>query len=199
MAPIPGNAEHLVCSAIADYWVAEVEPNIISNSCISAARLAHEVLRYFAIPHRTEVVSVIAFNDLAYEQYGEGIPTSAWPDEAWSVACLTPDYNTGSLPKPTTGFDGHMVLLTQHYCLDLTVSQFDRPSKNILTGGPLITPYHELRIAKGWRHQPLRAGHMIWREDHNPTYRSSPAWRHSSRAYIGECIRHIRALLAESA
>jgi hypothetical protein len=175
---------------LAHEWQEQVRPHVRVNACILAARLTHEVLDYFNIPHDLQPVRCTITNDIMWDcMVNAESPRFDFPPEAWSLG-------VGKGLGDGDGWSGHIVVITNNNYIDLSAEQFDRPRRDILSGGPLILPqqgfsYVDKPAVKMWHH-PLPKGHLIWAPEHNPSYKQAIDWRSNYKLVAGPIIRSIK-------
>lgn len=187
-----------VLKALCDAWAEVVAPKTQVPACILAAAVSREALKYFGLGPKTDVVPVAATatNEDGYEYVRAEVPAVAWPDEAWAVYA-------GSQSKdldPGRGWSGHMAVLVDGYYVDLTAAQFDRPAKEIETGGALLIHRSQFELVEfgggSYWHVPLVKGHYLWHpEPKNDRYRGTPDWTRNRRHFAGDVIRYMREVL----
>lgn len=189
-----------ILSGIRRGWDTHVRPYVKSNSCVLASRVAHEVLTYFGVAHEVLPTMAIAMNSLMKQHYMDSLHHSLWSPEAWSVAVGFP--NAVALRQDSRepqGFDGHLVVATSQFYLDLSASQFDRPERSIKTGGSLlfnhdtITRFQFPKEDFYWNYFPIDEGSFFFRLlSGNDSYKNSPDWRTNYKSFAGDIIRSIR-------
>jgi hypothetical protein len=102
--------------------------------------------------------------------------------------------------RDANGFDGHLVVVTESFYVDLTAYQFDRIAQGIETGGSLVAPRENItypfvlteRSENSWFHIALKQGHMLFLNNNNQAYKNSPDWRYHYKRQAGDIIRLIR-------
>jgi hypothetical protein len=182
--------EELILRRLVDQWVETVQPFTNVSACVLAARVGHEVLDYFGIPHTVQPVFCSAVNDKMWAQVLTGKPmTNSADDGSWGVGA-------GKGVGDGTGWPGHVVLITDKHYIDLTVEQFDRPKKDIVSGGPLVAPLHEFELidneAVTMLYRPLSKGRLMWMPQENPSYKQTIDWRANYKLVAGPIIRSIK-------
>lgn len=128
--------ESTLIYAMASGWP-EIAAGLKPNHCIIAARVAVEVGRYFGVPITPRAVDAIAFNGKGYELFQRGVPATEWPSEAWSVAAVRDDRD-GYERSPHSGYDGHVIVESPRYIVDLSAEQFHRPGRTLDVGSPIV-------------------------------------------------------------
>lgn len=183
--------------ALAGAWVDHVASKVRPDACILAARVGHEALSYFRVAHDVRPVAVACFNAEAMIELAAGRDVAAdWPPEAWSVSASSRSEDRGPLP----GWSGHLVLTVGDFLVDLTAEQFDRPSKGIVTGGPVLAHRDELEDTTMLGPEAVsialtRGQYVAWGEPENLSYRRAPDWRRNYGRFAGPVIRAMRAEL----
>lgn len=180
--------------AVSDYWHQNIQPEVLPNACILASRYASELLTYFGVENSVIPVAVVACNDpmLEFLTTTDGVPP--FPDGAWSVGVGVPNAKAEIYPKGD-GWNGHAVVITRSFYVDLTAPQMDRPKYNIVSGGSLIAEIAEMRtspLIDGWNYIQLPQGHYSWRQTNDAKYKDSKDWNSTYRLFTGNAIRSIR-------
>jgi hypothetical protein len=151
------------------------------NACILAANFARRILPRFYVSTFVRPVGVIAFNREGWEAICYGQPLTG---DAWSVGCSS-RFTTSDF-----AYDGHVVIQTSNWYLDLTAEAFERPEHNIVMGGPVLIPLaklgvipkdhrlHELTQTTRTYSIPLNTGiYTFFDEPNNLKFRSAPDWQ----------------------
>lgn len=181
-------------SALSDYWNEHIQPEVLPNACILASRYATEVLSYFDIHNTVVSASVHACNDIMLDFMLTTGGTPPFPDDAWSVGVGIP--NASAQIKPSgTGWDGHAVVLTRSFFIDLTAPQLDRPQYDIVTGGSIVMPLSEIKtspLSDKWGYIKLPSGHYSWTTTGDARYKSTKDWRSTYKLFTGDAIRSLK-------
>lgn len=128
--------------AIAREWV-DIDATLPQkNACILAARVASQALNDIGIDHELVPIASVVENEAMRAVHMTGLMN----DDAWNVCCgkfinFKQDHEEGS-------WQGHIVIFTDNYFVDLTAPQFSRPAKNIIIDRPLIIPISDLQNYK---------------------------------------------------
>jgi hypothetical protein len=134
----------------------------------------------------------IATNDKMYDiMYNSTERIDRFPDDAWSIG-------VGSqVPaQSANGWSGHLVVITDELFIDLSAEQFDRPQRQIMSGGPIVARSTEFEFVEAptfrmW-HRPMTQGQLLWMHEENHTYKASNDWRKNYKEFTGPIIRSIR-------
>lgn len=127
--------------AIAREW-ANITTNLPPNklgACILAARTATETLNELNIRNEAVPIAAVVENDAMRATHMTGVLN----DDAWNVCCgkfsnIVQDDEEGA-------WQGHIVILTENYFVDLTATQFARPAKNIYIPRSIIVPTSDIK------------------------------------------------------
>jgi hypothetical protein len=139
-----------VINHIASRWLATYPPE--ENNCVLAARVLVVVCEHFKVAAREVPVNVQVFNQEAAVQMFAGVADpSLWPASAEVFA-------TSIAPAPGGGFGGHLIVETDHYLVDLTAGQFNRPNVGIETGEVIVE----------------KSDQPVWAENNSVALPSSP-------------------------
>lgn len=200
-------SEQNLLDLLVSEWQDKVVGNVAPNACILGARVASEILSYFGVRHQVLVARVIAVNDLMLSHMEQGTDPIDFSPSAWSVAIGFPDNHRSRPNLPVQpGFNGHVVILTDNFYLDLTASQMNRPFRKILVDEPLLVPLAEIGLRRlreddeiEWAFIPLKEGKLLFRflEDSpsTTTYKKSRDWRIHYTRFAGPMIRSIKQSL----
>lgn len=193
--------ERKVIDHLVDLWNSEVRPNVMTNACVLSARIASEVFTHFNIEHTVRPMAVMAMNDkmLAHQQNGDTY--TAWDADAWSVGVGFGQsmVATNKDSRQSNGFDGHLIVTTDNFYVDLTAYQFDRLEHGINTQGPLVVPISDVvypftfssDALTYWLYISLEEGHLVMTSNKNYTYENSPDWRIHYQRQVGDIIKEI--------
>jgi hypothetical protein len=195
-------SERLVIDPLVRLWNTEVRPQVTPNACVLSARIASEVFTYFGIKHEVISMAAMAVNDKMLAHQRAGLHFKEWDADAWSVGVGFGDnmIATGKDSRDGNGFDGHLVVVTESFYVDLTAYQFDRIGQGIDTGGSLVVPREEVTFPfvlnegspNSWFHISLKEGHLLVLNNGNNAYKNSPDWRNHYKRQTGDIIRSIR-------
>lgn len=198
-------AEREVINALVDLWNSEVRPHVTTNACILSARITSEVLKSFNIEHAVFSMAVMAMNDeMLHNQQNEVLHT-AWSPTAWSVGVgFGQMIATNKDSRDGTGFDGHVIVVTDNHYIDLTAYQFDRLEHHIDTNGPLIVPMADVihpytltpNSPNQWIYVPIQEGHLVMAPNKNEDFYNSPDWQIHYQRQTDDIIRQIRARIS---
>lgn len=186
--PTNADLEARAVHALAAAWTDLVAPFFAPRVCILAARVAHEALTYLDVPHGVQPVQAVVANDIALAMMVGDLPMADWPDEAWNVSA-------GSQSNLGNGWAGHVAVIADNWYLDLSATQFDRPAKNIATGGPIVRHLDEMAFDTGYIRFPVAEGWYQWRPEDNPTYRTAPDWKVNGPEFAGPVIRRLKKVV----
>jgi len=189
--------EQRAVNALADFYSSRVQPCLPStSSCILAARLATKALRRIGIPSEHKHVDATCFNDvyLRHLEAGtseEDFPASACCGAAWSDLDGTPK---SASPWDLESFNGHLIVETEHYIVDLSAPQFDVYEHHIVTGGPLVVPRVDLvDVGGGTWSMPIKLGHYWFSEARLPKYPADCGdWQVGYKPYLADCVKAMR-------
>lgn len=125
----------------------------------------------------------------------------AWDADAWSVGVGFGQamVATNKDSRQSNGFDGHLIVTTDNFYVDLTAYQFDRLEHGINTQGPLVVPISDVvypftfssDALTYWLYISLEEGHLVMTSNKNYTYENSPDWRIHYQRQVGDIIREI--------
>lgn len=156
--------------------------------CILAARVGHDVLRYFGVSSEPVALRAVAGNAIWREWYLANAPeppTPPMPDAAWSVAVGWGTQN------PDPGYDGHLALrLDEGWLLDLDAGQFSRPQHSIFIPETVLAPFDQYGGIE------LDEGGLLsyGRIENPPNWKVTPDWRKGGNL-AGPVIRAVRSRL----
>jgi len=139
-------------------WLRGAVPRLTNTgACVAGARFGLELLSRLGVESCVTQVDAIGLDEQSYMEVinGKG-PTG------WSVGAL-------SVTTAPNAWNGHVVLETNDWFIDLTAGQFDRPDKGILFGNGLCVPVGELTHHVGiwqgdWFEVPVAQGHYLFRD-----------------------------------
>lgn len=193
--------ERKVIDHLAQLWNSEVRPHVMTNSCVLSARIASEVFTHFGIEHQVRSMAVMAMNDKMLAHQKNGDTYTAWDPDAWSVGVGFGEsmVATNKDFRSRNGFDGHLIVTTDTFYVDLTAYQFDRLEHDIETGGSLVVPVdhfvYPFTLGQGvlnqWLYIGLKRGHLLMTHNKNYDYENSPDWRIHYQRQVGDIIREI--------
>lgn len=150
--------EDLMVKTLTQTWLKGVAPRLSTvSACVAGARFGSEYLKRFGIKSWAAQVDAIGLDEQSYQEMlnGEG-PTG------WSIGAI-------SVTDVPNKWNGHVVVETNEWFIDLTAGQFDRPDKGILFGNGLCVPVgelvHHVGIWQGdWFEVPVAQGHYLFRD-----------------------------------
>lgn len=148
----------IMVETLSSVWLRGAAPRLSTDgACVAGARFGLEFLTRFGVESWVTQVDAIGLDELSYREVlnGEG-PTG------WSVGALS----VTSVPNK---WNGHVVVETNDWFVDLTAGQFDRPDKGIMFGHGLCVPVGELTHHVGiwqgdWFEVPVAKGHYLFRD-----------------------------------
>ncbi len=183
--------EHVVW-ALGTVWSQRIAPDVPENSCILASRCAQEALTFFNVQNIVAPVGVICYNKVAWDE--KALAPSERSVFNWTVASTSRDINV-EYKSDTGGFDGHVVVCTPRFLVDLTISQFDRPLKGIVSGGAIVA-----EVSRNAGLDALVLGleegcAFMWGEPENSAFRKSPDWKTNYKKWSGILIRDMKELM----
>ncbi len=183
--------EKYVLESLREQWIQDWQPDLQKNACILAGRLGKSVIDLCGLNVKVVPVGVVVYNQSGWDN--QFTHSADLPDSAWNVACTGRIKNLDVAVTSTGGWDGHLLLETDNYFLDLTANAFSRPEHGINIPGPLlvhkdqITTLHE-RDSQFKCHEVFQAAEFsqialgsgctynfspeLWNTD----YRKSPNW-----------------------
>lgn len=143
--------------SLGEVWTRGVAPRLVQNSCVAGARFAIEYLRLMGIDAWATQVDALALDEKSYADILCGNEPTGW-----SVGAL-------SLTTVPNAWNGHVVVETQDWFIDLTASQFDRPERGIIMGSSVCVPTdrlaHHVGVWQGdWFEAPAVRGHYLFRD-----------------------------------
>jgi hypothetical protein len=196
------DTERKVIDELVALWNSEVRPHVVPNACVLAARITSEVLGYFDIKHDVISMAAMAMNDKMLAHENEGRSHLNWDEDAYSVGVGFGESAvwTRNDSRDGRGFDGHVVVVTKNFYIDLTAYQFDRPQFGIETSGSLVAPLSDFvfpytlspNSINSWYYLALTKGHMVVLNNQNNQYKNSPDWKIHYKRQTGDIIRTIR-------
>lgn len=150
--------ERLMVETLSSVWLRGAAPRLTNaGACVAGSRFGWEYLKQVGIESWVTQVDAIGLDEQSYKEMlnGEG-PTG------WSVGAL-------SVTEVPNKWNGHVVVETNEWFIDLTAGQFDRPDKGIVFGHGLCVPVgeliHHVGIWQGdWFEVPVAQGHYLFRD-----------------------------------
>ncbi len=196
--------EETIITHLEDIWRTTFVPQFVPNSCVLASRVANEVFDYFGIPNEVIPVSAIAMNEKMDNYWKQSVPMEQWEDDAYSVGVM-PDIRitpNGIDRRDGMGFEGHLIVTTPSYLLDLSALQFHRPKYNIVTNGPLIVSRQAVTTAivggtRTFSKIILEQGMILYEPLKNYTFLKSQDWKKGYREPSSFIIRAIKPILTK--
>jgi hypothetical protein len=148
----------IMVETLSSVWLRGAAPRLTTDgACVAGARFGLEFLKHAGIESWVTQLDAIALDEQSYREMlnGEG-PTG------WSVGAL-------SVTEVPNKWNGHVVVETNDWFIDLTAGQFDRPDKGIVFGHGLCVPVGELIDHVGiwqgdWFEVPVAQGHYLFRD-----------------------------------
>ena len=148
----------IMVETLSSVWLRGAAPRLTTDgACVASARFGLEFLKHAGIESWVTQLDAIALDEQSYREMlnGEG-PTG------WSVGAL-------SVTEVPNKWNGHVVVETNDWFIDLTAGQFDRPDKGIVFGHGLCVPVGELIDHVGiwqgdWFEVPVAQGHYLFRD-----------------------------------
>lgn len=170
-------------------------PQLVPSCCILAARIATNALTALGVKNAAIPVGAACYNRVGWQE--RLLPMGEWSPEAWSVGASS--RQIAFTLKQGGGFDGHVVVTTPNFFIDLSVPQFDRPMRNIITGGPLVAKWSSFEaVSKSARKIDLLEGvYLVEAEPHNTGFKESPDWVRGWRRFGGEFMDNLTESLHE--
>jgi hypothetical protein len=189
--------EAIALRVLAEYWQTDVAPMVNPRACVLAGRLATVVLGRIGISTAVYHTDTVAMNDLWYNLFiVKGLGQQFLPPEAWCVGAVTADVK-GTHSTMVGGFSGHLVVTTPHHFVDLSASQFDRPSHDIVTGSPLIVPRENITDTPHGKMVPIQRGVYITKPAENPaSYQWTPDWQTNYKTFAKPLITRLREMFS---
>jgi hypothetical protein len=179
---VPPEIEHHVPTE----WARQAQ----RGRCVQATRVGLEALRYFGVPARPLVTTMITGN-LAWAEWVTAGRPDPMPEEVWAVG-IDPD-------ERGRGFPAHLVIGIHGHLLDLDAGFYARPQHTILMPETILLPVIEgaepgATIAAS---DLPEGGVVLYYEPPTrpPNFRSSGAWK-ETRKWTGPVIRRMRERLA---
>lgn len=175
--------EEEVLKGLVSAWI-HLRPQLtgVPTACVLASNFARHILPRFYISTWVRPIGVSVFNSRGWEQLTYGHPLTG---KGWSVGC-----SSRFSDEQPNSYNGHLVIQTSNWHLDLTVEAFDRPQHAIVSGGPLLVrltdlhqiraphPIHELTRTARTYITSLRSGmYTMFDEPNNLAYRNAPDWK----------------------
>jgi len=194
--------ETAVLEVAKDFWLREVAPVTVPNACILASRILTVALNKYGVTANATQVDAVCWNDEGY-RLRNNLPAFRFSKTAWSVGVMSEPSNDWIASQISSGgnpfardFFGHLVVETEHHFIDFTASQFDRPQHGIITGSPLIIPFHRLTEKKdGWL-VPIVKGKYVFRDAKHPSSpQNAPDWSTNYKHHATQLIDELRPLL----
>lgn len=108
-----------------EHAVPVIRQELAANTCIFHSRVAFDVLRHFGLPARAVPVVVTALNPAATAYVAAG----GKGDHGWRIT----GGGVGEFGHDpgTNRYNGHLVVASSGYVLDLTLDQFSRPELDL--------------------------------------------------------------------
>lgn len=145
-------------------------PFELNGCCINSSRVTTRALDKMGIASRPVSVSVMLWNQAAWQQFAQGVPMEQWPPEAWSLGVAE---HADVSPKD---WNGHLIVEGEGWTLDPSAQMFDRPGK-IKVPGPWVLetqiPVNDRLIANDNHGQIL----VLERWASNNAWRQAPGWK----------------------
>ena len=147
----------MLVESLAQVWMLGAAPKVVQNACVAGARFAVEYLRRVGVEAWATQVDALALDEQSYQDVlAKRNPTG------WSVGAL-------SLTTVPNTWNGHVVVETQDWFIDLTAGQMSRPHKEITILNGLCVPtekllYHENVWQGEWYEVPVSQGHYLFRD-----------------------------------
>ena len=197
--------EQLILQKLVESWNQDVRPFVVENACVLAARIASEVLTYFGIEHKHVSMAAMSMNDIMFAHQKNGDHHSQWDTSAWSVGVGFPNMVATNVDnREASGFEGHVVIITDNFYLDLTAYQMSRLNRGIDTGGSILVSLQQIRhpytmplFPGDWSYIPIPEGHLLATPNDNEQYKLSNDWRKNYKIQSGEIIRSVRNQLSD--
>ena len=183
----------------------EILADFRKDSCIASTRILIDVMKEFDVRVRPlPVTAVIGNGPMARRVEKEGWPdnvetTIKWGEEDGSY-CLGIGF--GGDPEPGK-FPGHLVGITSHYLIDLSIDQADRPQWNIIVP-PILRALEpgfvigkSRLVCKGYDDNEEVTGFVVYdAQPWNTSYKSAPDWKliDRTRPVTQRIIKRLRAL-----
>jgi hypothetical protein len=169
-------------------WQREPEFPFKHNHCINGARIVIEALRQFDIAAWPVSVQFILFNRPAWDLWAEGIPFPAWPEHAWSLG-------VGPGGKKEGGdWDGHLVVCTEGFTIDISAAQFNRPGRITVDGPKLLPPLEDDWMQLSDDHDQILVI-KPWPE--NNGWRIASGWKRLQGEEVREIVARTRRAMEE--
>lgn len=177
--------EDWLVDALAKEWLAGVVPRLDEiGACVAGARFGWEYLTRLGIKAWVTQVDAIGLDELSYKEVMNGEGPTGWSIGALSVTSVPNKWN------------GHVVVETDGWFVDLTAGQFDRPDKGIMFGNGLCVPQtqlvHHVGVWQGdWFEVPVAQGHYLFRDAViQRDIRKAPDW-HAGLNLLKETVKII--------
>lgn len=184
--------EEEVLKGLVSAWI-HLRPQLtgVPTACVLAANFARQILPRLYVSVWVRPIGVTVFNSHGWEQITYGHPLTG---KGWSVGCSS--RFTNDTPH---SYNGHLVIRTANWHLDLTSEAFDRPLHNIESGGPLLVrlndlfqirsphPIHAITNTARTYTTRLKSGiYTMFDEPNNLGYRSAPDWKVGWHDLLGD-------------
>lgn len=175
---------------LAQTWRRTMAPQLTPSCCILAARMATNALTALGVRSIEIPVAVAAYNQRGWEE--RNLPIKDWSPDAWSVGASS--RQVAYQFRQDGGFDGHVVVGTENFVIDLSAPQFDRPMRSIVTGGPLVARWEAFEVvSRSSRKIGLLEGvYLIEAEPWNTGYKESLDWKRGWRKFGGEFVENLK-------
>lgn len=198
MSTIAIDNERAILELLNTAWNQQVRPLVMAEACVLSARMTSKVLDYFDIRHEVKPLRLMVANDIMLDHLFEGDGPEQWKPEAWSVGVgFTNMVATNSDRRSSDGFEGHVVVTTDNFHVDLTAYQFDRPEHGIVSGGSIVVNNEDLVFTSAlesgnpWTYLRLQQGHMMFQGNGNWRFIQSRDWCVNYKRQIDSVIRAI--------
>jgi hypothetical protein len=150
--------EQIVMETLSSVWLRGAAPRLTTDgACVAGSRFGLEFLKQTGIEAWVTQVDAIALDEQSYREMLNGEPPTGWSVGALSVTEVPNKWN------------GHVIVETNQWFIDLTAGQFDRPDKGIVFGNGLCVPTGKLIDHVGiwqgdWFEVPVAQGHYLFRD-----------------------------------
>jgi hypothetical protein len=150
--------ESLLVKDLGFTWVQAVMPRLQeTGACVAGSRFGSEFLKELGVNAWVTQLDAIAIDEQSYNEMISGEAPNGWSVGAFSMTTVPNKWN------------GHVVVETTNWFIDLTAGQFDRPDKGIVFGNGLCVPtekiiFHENIWQGDWFEVPVEQGHYLFRD-----------------------------------
>jgi hypothetical protein len=150
--------ESLLVKDLASIWVQAVMPRLPDvGACVAGSRFGSEFMKELGVHAWATQLDAIAIDEQSYQEMLRGEAPNGWSVGAFSMTTVPNKWN------------GHVVVETTNWFIDLTAGQFDRPDKGIVFGNGLCVPaeeiiFHENIWHGDWFEVPVAQGHYLFRD-----------------------------------